>query len=179
MPPHTALLTEDETDVLLLPLIRAGWALRGQSATIPISGRNARRTVFAALHLHTGHLLCLVQKRKRTEEFLEFLEFIREHYRGWPVALLLDENSSHKNDEAESLAEDLDIQLLWLPKRSPKLNPLDQMWGKGKDEACANVQQASIEVQVGQFIAYYQGLSPAERLGKAAMHSPDYWLYGA
>lgn len=176
MPTGTALLAQDETDVLLLPVLRAGWALRGQPAQVPISGKNARRTVFGALNLRTGHLLCLDQKRKRALEFQEFLDFVRGHYRARPVALLLDENSAHQSQESQSLAEDLDIQLLWLPKRSPHLNPVDRLWGKGKDAACANLQQ-SIDVQVDQFIGYYQDLSPAERLRKAGLFSPTFWLH--
>jgi transposase InsO family protein len=169
-------LAQDETDVLLLPVLRAGWALRGQPAEVPISGKNARRTVFGALHLRTGHLLCLDQVRKRAAEFQEFLDFVRWHYRAGPVALLLDENSAHQSAESQSLAEDLDIQLLWLPKRSPHLNPVDRLWGKGKEAACANLQQ-SIDVQVDQLMEYYEDLSPTERLRKAGMFSPTFWLY--
>ena len=170
-------MAEDETDILLLPVLRAGWALRGRPAPVPISGQNARRTVFGALHLRTGHWLSLDQKRKRAWEFQEFLDFIHGHYRNRPVALLLDENPAHKAPESQSLAEDLDIQLLWLPKRSPHLNPVDRLWGKGKNEVCANLQQSPIEVQVDQFIEYYQQLSPRERLRKAGMFSPKFWLH--
>jgi hypothetical protein len=145
---------------------------------VPISGYNARRTVFGTLHLRTGHMLRLDQERKRAEEFQEFLDFIRWHYRVWPVALLLDEDSAHTALESQSLAEDLDIRLLWLPKRSPRLNPVDHLWGHGKGAVCANWQQSSIEVQVDQFLEYYHDLSATDLLRKAGMLSPDFWLYG-
>jgi hypothetical protein len=177
LPAATALLVEDETDLLLFPPLRAGWARCGQMAPVLISGANARRTVFGTLHLRTGRLLCLEQTRKRAQEFQEFLDFLRWHYRGWPLALLLDENSIHTNEESQSLAEDLDIRLLWLPKRSPHLNPLERLWGCGKEEVCANLQQNSIEVQVDYFIHYYQTLSRTEILRKAGLRSPDFWLY--
>src|SRR5436305_10535240 len=128
LPGGTALFAEDETDLLLFPPLRAGWAARGQTASVLISDYNARRAVFGGLHLHTGHLLCLEQTRKRVENFQEFLDFLREHYRAGPLALLLDENPIHRTEESQSLAEDLDIQLLWLPTRSPHLNPLDHLW---------------------------------------------------
>lgn len=174
---QTALLAEDETDLLLFPPLRAGWVLRGHPGRVLISGQNARRTVFATLHLRTGHFLCLDQKRKRAGEFQEFLDFIRWHYRSRPVALLLDEYSAHTAPESQSLAEDLDIQLLWLPKRSPHLNPLDHLWRHSKDAVCANAQQSSIEVQTDLFMQYHQDLSPAERLCKAGLFSPDFWLH--
>jgi hypothetical protein len=173
----TALLAEDETDLLLFPPLRAGWVLRGQAGRVPISGQNARRTVFATLHLRTGLFLGLDQKRKRAQEFQEFLDFIRWHYRRWPVAMLLDENSAHTAPESQSLAEDLDIQLLWLPKRSPNLNPLDRLWRHTKDAVCANVQQESIDVQTDYFMEYHKSLSRMELLSMAGLFSPTYWLY--
>ena len=74
-----------------------------------ISGYNARCTISGALNLRTGHLLLLDQERKRAEEFQEFLDYFRGHYRSRPVALLLDENASHTAETSQSLAEDLDI----------------------------------------------------------------------
>lgn len=122
-------------------------------------------------------MLLLDQKRKRTEEFLEFLELVRWHYRGRPVAMLLDENSIHTSEQSLSLAEDLEIQLIFLPVRSPHFNPLDQIWGHGKEAVCANVQQGGIEDQFAYFEGYYRDLSPKERLLKAGMFSTSYWLH--
>jgi hypothetical protein len=162
---------------LLFPPLRSAWARRGQPAPVLISGANARRSIFGALHLRTGRMLCLAQERKRAQDFQEFLDLIHWHYRGWDVALLLDEHSSHTAEASQSLAEDLNIRRLWLPVRSPHLNPLDQLWGHGKRAVCANRQQASIEDQVIYFLAYYEGLTPQERLIRAGLHSPEFWLY--
>jgi len=170
-------VAQDETDLLLFPPLRSGWAPRGQEAPVLISGYNARQAIFGALNLRTGHMLCLQQGRKRAEEFQEFLDFIHWHYRRRTVAMLLDENSIHTSEESQSLAEDLDIQLLWLPQRSPHLNPMDHLWGHGKRAVCANVQQSSIEDQVDYFLGYYEDLTPTDRLSKAAMLSRSFWLH--
>jgi hypothetical protein len=63
LPARTALLVQDETELLLLllPPLRAGWALRGQPAPVPLSGQNARRALFGSLHLRTGHALFLAR----------------------------------------------------------------------------------------------------------------------
>jgi transposase len=169
-------LAEDETDLTLLPYLRAGWFRRGEPAKVAISGSNARRTMFGALHLRSGRFLYLEQTRKRAEEFQEFLDYIRWHYRTWPIALILDECSTHKDEASQSLADDLDIQLLWLPKRSPHLNPVEHLWGHAKGAVCTNWQQPSIEGQVYEFIHYLQTHSPTELLRKAAMYSPKFWL---
>src|SRR5438309_10743018 len=73
LPPRSVLLIEDETDLLLFPPLRAAWALRGEAAPVPLSGRNARRVIFGALNLHTGHRLLLSRHRQRAVDFQEFL----------------------------------------------------------------------------------------------------------
>jgi transposase len=176
LPARTVLLAQDETELLLLPPLRAGWARRGQPAPVPISGQNARRTVFGSLHLRTGHALFLAQKHKRAENFQAFLHHIHWHYRAWPVALLLDANSCHTAQGSQALAHALGIRLLWLPTRSPHLNPLEHLWRHGKAVVCANHQYPTLEEQVDHFIDYLQSLSPTQRLHKAGVLSGHFWL---
>ena len=170
------LLAEDETDLLLFPPLRAGWALRGQPREIRISGQNARRVVFGAMNLCTGRRWFLVRDHRKAPDFQAFLYLLHEHYRGWPVALLLDEDSSHTATGSLDLAEELSIKLIWLPKRSPKLNPLDSLWGQGKDVINASKQYATIANQVHRFLAYWESLSPREALHTSGVLSKHYWL---
>jgi len=174
--PRTVLLALDETDLLLLPPLRAGWARRGQPAPVPISGQNARRTVFGSLNLRTGHALFLSQPHQCAKNFQAFLKLIHQHYRGWPVALLLDENSCHTAQGSLRLAQGLGIQLLWLPKRSPHLNPVEHLWREAKGVLCANYQDACLDHQGGSFIDYLQSLSATQRLRKAGVLSKKFWL---
>jgi hypothetical protein len=177
--PRSVVLAEDETDLLLFPPLRAGWSLRGQPALVWLSGRNARRVVFGTMNLWTGSRLFLVRKRQRADDFQEFLRVIHHHYRGWHVALLLDEDSSHTAKGSVGLAAELDIECLWLPKRSPKLNPMDTLWGQGKDIVSANKQYATIDEQVERFIGYLTALSDGEALGTAGIYSGHFWLQEA
>jgi hypothetical protein len=170
------LLAEDETDLLLLPPLRAGWAPRGRPREVPISGKNARRVVFGAMNLRTAHRLFLVRERQRAVDFQAFLRLLHHHYRGWHVALLLDEDSSHTAGGSEDLAAELDIELIWLPKRAPKLNPMDHLWGDAKDEISANKQYATVDDQVNRFLDYLAGLSAWQVLTKAGVLSEAFWL---
>jgi hypothetical protein len=133
LPPRSAKLAEDETDLRLFPPLRAGWALRGQPAPVPISGGNAKRVLFGAINLETGHRLVLARKRGRGEDFRAFLEEVRRCYRGRYIALLLDEGSSHTAMMSLAKAEALKVELLWLPKRSPHRNPMDHLGRHGKE----------------------------------------------
>jgi DDE superfamily endonuclease len=144
-----------------------------------ISGKNARRVVFGAMNLRTAHRLFLVRERQRAVDFQAFLRLLHHHYRGWHVALLLDEDSSHTAGESGDLAAELDIEMIWLPKRAPKLNPMDHLWGDAKDEISANKQYATIDDQVNRFLDYLASLSAGEALNKAGVLSEDFWLRAA
>jgi transposase len=174
--PRTALLFEDETDLLLFPPLRACWAKRGESAEVVLSGQNARRVIFGAINVRTGHRLLLPRPRQRAEDFQAFLSWIHDHYRSRPVWLLLDGDSSHTAHGSVGLARELGIGLIGLPKRCPELNPVDHLWGHAKDEVCANHQEPSIDHLVDRFIRYIHSLSPEEARRKAGILSEDFWL---
>jgi transposase len=176
LPPRSVVLAEDETDLRLFPPLRSGWAVRGRPAPVPISGFNAKRVVFGVLNIRTGQRLFLVRKRQRGEDFRAFLELVRWQWRSFDVFVLLDEDSSHTAGPSQTLAGDLHVELLWLPKRSPHLNPVDHLWRHGKEVKCANWQYAAIDLQVERFIGYLSGLSARETLRKAGLLSEDSWL---
>ena len=175
-PPRWVKLFEDETDLRLFPPLRAAWGVRGRPMEVPISGSNARRVVFGTINMDTGHRLFLVRKRQKGEDFRAFLPVIRSHYRGWHVALLLDEDSSHTAAGSQELAADLGIRLIWLPKRCPELNGMDHLWGHGKDHVCANRQYAGIDEQADRFVGFLGGLSNREARREAGILSEDCWL---
>src|SRR6266568_3028805 len=176
LPPRSVLVAEDETDLLLFPPLRAGWARRGEPKEVLLSGRNARRVVFGSLDLRTGTRLFLVRERQRAVDFQAFLDHLHGHYGGRDLALLLDEDPSHTAAGSQRLAERSGIELIWLPKRAPELNPLDHLWGDGKDEVSANKQYESIDDHVGRFLCYLEDLSPREALKRAGVLSEDFWL---
>ena len=150
--------------------------MRGKPLEVPISGRNARRVIFGALNLVTGYRLFLAREHQQAVDFQAFLPVIRHHYRGWHVALLLDEDSCHTAQGSQELAAELGMKLLWLPKRCPELNGMDHLWGHGKDHLCANYQYADIDGQAQRFIRYLQGLSNHDALRQAGILSEDFWL---
>jgi len=176
LPPRCVKLFEDETDLLLFPPLRAAWGLRGQPTEVPISGFNARRVVFGTINIDTGHRLFLARQRQRGEDFRAFLAIIHSHYRGWQVALLLDEDPSHTAHGSKDLAGELGIRLIWLPKRCPELNGMDHLWGHGKDHILANRQFSGIDEEVERFIDYLSGLSNREALKQAGILSENFWL---
>jgi transposase len=144
---------------------------------VPLSGDNAKRVLFGALNIDTGYRVFLAREHQRGADFRAFLRLVRQRYRGRYVALVLDEDSSHTAGASQALAGALGIELLWLPKRSPHLNPVDHLWRHGKEVTCGNHQYGSIEEQVERFTAYLDSLTPEQALLKAGVLSDDFWIW--
>jgi hypothetical protein len=95
---------------------------------------------------------------------------------GGITVMLLDANRSHTAAQSCTLAQRLQIRLLWLPKRSPELNPMDTLWGQAKDAVCINTQYTDIDEQADVFIAHVRGLSNQEALRTSGVLSDHFWL---
>jgi transposase len=177
LPAGCVKLFEDETDLLLYPPLRAGWFRRGQSAEVPVRGENAKRTVFGALNIETGHRIFVSRGGACATDFHAILRQIREEYGTNKVALLLDRASRHTAVTSGRLARSLDIQLLWLPSRCVNINPMDRLWHWGKEKTCANRQHPSIDSQTEFFVEYLTKLSPQEAVRKAGLCAKKFWLF--
>lgn len=126
------------------------------------------------MNLRTGTRVLVPRPKGRSEDFGALLEEVDQRYRGWHVALLMDEDSCHTAQASRRRAEGM--TLLWLPNRSPELNPMDTLWGQGKDVISANKQYATIDDHVEEFLVYLYGLSNHEALHTAGVLSESFWL---
>ena len=148
----------------------------GQPRAVLRSGRNARRLLFGAMNLRTAHRLFLVRERQRAVAFRAFLRVGHNSYRGWHVALLVDEDPSHTAKGSVQPAGGFDIGWLGLPKRSPQLNPMDPLWGQAKDVLSADWQYPDIDKHVERFLNHLESLSAWDALETAGVHAQDFWL---
>jgi transposase len=169
-------LFEDETDLLLFPPLRAGWAERGHAKHVTLSGRNAKCVLFGALDALCGKLHLLARERQRAEDFCAFLRHLRACHQQQVLVLVLDEHPSHTAHRSLALADQLGIILLFLPKRSPHLNPVDHLWRAVKKDVCANHQYKGLEDELHQVVNYLYSLQPKQVLTKAGICSPDFWV---
>lgn len=176
-PEPSVVLAEDETEIRLFPLLRSGWAKRGHEAFVPITGRNEKCVVFGTLNIQTGHRVWLIRENNKAIDFQQFLKTINYHYRKHSVLLLLDEDARHTAFSSLKYARQLNIQLLWLPKRSPHLNPMDHLWRHGKYVISSNHQYESVDEHVFRFVLYLDRLSNRQALKKAGLLSESFWLY--
>jgi len=176
MPEGAALLMEDETILRLFPVLRRAWSLRGQQAEVPITGRNARRVLFATINLRTGQRICLRGVNMRQVNFHALLREVRRRYRERPVWMLLDEAPCHVAAKSQALAAALDIHVVWLPKQCSELNSMDQLWKELKGKVSANHQFSSVEEHAEYAESWLLSLTDKEALRKAGVLSKNFWL---
>jgi transposase len=170
------LLYEDETIIRLFPPLRACWALRGAQAVVPITGRNAKRTLFGVLNPRTGHRILMHAEHCRQGDFQAYLCLLRNCYPGRRIWLLLDEAPCHTAILSQVLAAQLDIVFVWLPKQCSELNAMDQLWKELKDDLAANRQFKNIDEAVDYAEQWVLNLTNNQALQKAGVFSKSFWL---
>jgi hypothetical protein len=145
-----ALLCLDWTLLRLFPPLRATWALKGTQAAVPITGANGKRVLFGAIDLRTAHRVVLIRKQAGQADAQAFLRELRRRYRrAGRLWLLADRASAHTAPQTLALAARLRMRFLWLPKQTPELSPMDQLWREFERLIAANWQAASIDVLAG------------------------------
>ncbi|RKH15737.1 IS630 family transposase, partial [Corallococcus praedator] len=153
------LLVMDSTVLRWFPPLRAVWAPLGKQAVVPITGENAKRTLWGAINPRTGKRVVLATQRARREDFMDFLRALRAAYPGRPLLLVLDRASCHTAQKSQQLAARLGIHLLLLPKQRSELNCMDHLWRPLKQRVSANRQYPTVEQHVGAAIRWVLGLS--------------------
>ena len=175
--PGDVLLFTDGTLLRLFPPLRAAWSRVGQQALVPATGRNAKRVLFGAINVRTGHRIVLCRKQAGGADARIFLIELRRHYhQARTIWLLLDRAPAHTDAKTMQLAADLRIKLVWLPKQAPELNAMDQLWKELKRLVAANRQANHIESLAQQAESWLLSLTPHEALCKASILSPNFWL---
>jgi transposase len=170
LPTEAVVLALDECDVHLLPVLRAMWMPRGKQIRIPTPGSNRKRTVFGALDLASGRWLYQVTVRKRSIEFLAFLEHLIAACPECPLVLILDNASIHKAKCVQVwLTEHPQVQLLYLPAYSGhKHNPVEKVWWRLKDRIAADRLHGSIDALIEGVHEFFGSFTRDEALRLAA-----------
>lgn len=165
----------DETIVTETPPLRAAWARRGEQARVPITGERAKRVVWGALHIGTGHMVLEVTERWNQEGFQALLHAIRSRWRDEHVVVFLDRGSPHRARRSREWARRLRIDLRFLPAACPHLNPIESLWRWGKERLLANCAMP-IDAAADTFCRGILELSPMQRLQTAGVLSEKFWL---
>lgn len=167
----------DETALREFPPLRAGWSRVGQPALVTISGRNARRTLFGALNVTTGELVCLPLLRCRTDDIVAAVTALGQIRPEVPKLLIWDNAPPHHPHRVRDAAAAVGITLAFLPFRSPELMPLEELWRGLKQTVAANRCYASLEELISRALTWLAGMTDAERHRRCGLQSSKFeWL---
>src|SRR5260221_8704154 len=139
------LLYLDESELHLLPLVRARW-MKGRRVRIPTPGSNARHAFFGALDAGSGRWLWADHDRKLAVHFVAFLEQVVAAYPTGVLYLALDGAPAHTATVVERwLAAHPRLIVLRLPTYAAhRDNPAERIWGLMKDAVAADRLEGSI-----------------------------------
>ena len=164
MPDLLHLVFVDETDLCLLPVVRACWQKPGRRLRIPTLGvANPKRTLFGALDVHTGHWCYHVGDGRTSAHFATLLDDLAAAYPTGVVVIALDSAPAHTAKRITRwLAAHPRFRLLWLPKYTAhEVNPVEHIWGHLKTTVAANRYYGQIERLVEATQRYFAERSPA------------------
>ncbi len=68
----------------------------------------------------------------------ELISKIHEQYPGEPVTLVMDDARYQRNAGVQTLAQELGVELLFLPPYSPNLNLIERLWKLVKSKCLRN-----------------------------------------
>jgi transposase len=136
---HAHLVYVDESDLHLLPLIRARW-MKGRRRRVPTPGQNQKHAFFGALDAVSGQWFWAAHPRKRAVHFVPFLEQIVAAYPTGHLYIALDGAPAHTAKVVQRWADaHLRVTLLRLPTYAAHdENPVERVWGQMKDAVAAN-----------------------------------------
>lgn len=143
----------DETGLLLTPLVRATWALRGQTPEFEqVLGEREKISVIGALGVSPDlkrvrlYLAFFLKDNVDGELSRLFLADLLRQLSG-PVVLVWDRLKAHLGEEVEEfLDEHPRLRTELFPACCPELNPVEELWRWLKWDKLANFAPANLAV---------------------------------
>lgn len=132
LPGDETVVFEDEVDLNLNPKIGRMWTRKGQQAEVVTPGDNAKRYLAGSWHWRTGALFTTAGDKRDGQLFVRHLEDLCRRLRRYrKIHVILDNAKFHYDCWAvwEFFARNADrVQLHFLPKYAPELNPIERVW---------------------------------------------------
>jgi hypothetical protein len=130
--------------MLMAPLVRRSWSLRGHTPVLRQRGRAQQKVSAIAA-------ICISPKRDRvalyfrlhpdanvnTERAMDFLEHLQHQLRT-PIVLIWDSFQAHKGELINQCLPPGSAHLEYLPPYAPELNPVEYLWAYLKTNPLAN-----------------------------------------
>jgi putative transposase len=158
LPEEETVVFEDEVDINLNPKIGCMWMRRGAQAEVVTPGDNAKRYLAGSLHWRTGALITTEGARRDGALFVAHLHELRRRLRRYRVIHVICDNAKFHYD-CWAVWEfcrqyGARVQLHFLPKYAPELNPIERVWWRLHEAITRNHQCQSVEELVDLAMAW-------------------------
>jgi transposase len=173
---RTVLLMLDETIITETPPLYSCYGHIGEQVRVPITGNRSKRILHGAINVRSGDVSLLITEEWVNEAHQAFLSMIRSHWRGWNIVLFEDRASQHTSPDSRGWAEHLGIEVRPLPRATPELNAMDDLWRQTKRETVGSRATSTVARSALDACRYIIDLSPHERLRQAGVLSGNFWL---
>jgi hypothetical protein len=166
----------DETIVTETPPLYHRYGRIGEQVCVPITGTRAKRILHGALKIWSGDVLLLITEEWVQETHHAFLTLIRSHWRGRNSVVFEDRGPPHTAEASGGLANDLHLEVRFLPIATPELTAMDHLWRPVQGRGLANRPTQSIDESADSACRYVLEMSCRDRLRKAGVLSGNFWL---
>jgi transposase len=166
--PETTLLFEDETILKRFPPLRRQWQPVGEQRAVYVPEENEDFSLYGALNITTGQTITRAFEKGRSDYTIQFLEEIRVRTTG-EVLLFWDQATWHTSQKVTEWLDAHDrIRAVLLPKRSPEVNPMEDLWRELKEQVAACLER-SLGALLASCRRYFEALSPQQALRTAGI----------
>ncbi len=146
---------------------------------MPAAGTNRRLTVFGSVEAFGRGRVEVIQARQDSAGFAAYLAALEARHAatGRDIILALDNGPAHSSQASmAALAERADwLEVVWLARYSPQLNPKEREWRRLKRDVRSHLA-ADLPTFVAELRAGLDRLGGEERTVIDAV--PDWWLAG-
>lgn len=110
--------------------VACGWIQTGQDKSIETTGSRTRLNIIGAINLSEIGSTIVKRYEKVNSDYINiFLAELRaQHPPDLSIHLVLDGAAYHRSNIVKNKANELNIQLHYLPPYSPNLNPIERLW---------------------------------------------------
>lgn len=169
--PDDLVVFMDESDVHLLPPLRAMWMPPGKQVRIPTPGTNKKKAIFGGMDVLNGEWFYQICNKKRTSEFTEYLSQVEQAHPVGTITIVADNGPAHiSKGTALWFEKHPRMKLLLLPKYSPQLNPVEKVWWLLKNRLFANRCYPCFEDIEAVIHRFFVKLQPANILQLAPLN---------
>jgi putative transposase len=149
LPDDETVVFQDEVDLQLNPKIGCMWMPKGQQAEVVTPGDNEKRYAAGSLHWRTGKLFLTLGEKRDGALFVRHLHELRRRLRRYKKIHVICDNAKFHHDcwaVWEFCAQYGDrVELHFLPKYAPELNPIERIWWVLHEQVTRNHQCQTLE----------------------------------